>query len=83
MVAEMIEPGRSPAFLAGVKNRDAIGLHAWFSARPRSALEDPCMDGKTVLEAALYQMALGRIDPKDIESRFGPLGSVTPRSAAR
>ena len=82
MVAEMIEPGCAPAFLAGVKNRDAIGLHAWFSARPRSALEDACMDGKTVLEAALYQMALGRIDPKDIEARFGPLAATARRRAA-
>ena len=82
VVAEMIEPGHAPAFLAGVKNRDAIGLHAWFNARPRSALEDACMDGKTVLEAALYQMALGRIDPKDIEGRFGPLGSMAPRRGA-
>ena len=74
VVAEMIEPGRSPRFLAGVKERDSLGLHAWFGARPRSRLDDPCMDGKTALEAALYKMVTGQIDPRDIESRFGPLG---------
>ena len=77
----MIEPGRSPRFLAGVKNRDSLGLHEWFGARPRASLDDPCMDGKTVLEAALYKMAIGRIDPKDIESRFGPLGGRLPRGS--
>ena len=83
VVAEMIEPGRSPRFLAGVKNRDSLGLHEWFGARRRSSLDDPCMDGKTVLQAALYKMAIGRIDPRDIEARFGPLGCELPAGSGQ
>ena len=71
VVAEMIEPAREPGFLEGIKRNDVLGLHEWFHGRARTALSDPCMDGKSAQHAAVYKMYCGQIDPREVESRFG------------
>ena len=71
VVAEMIEPTQEIAFLDGLKHHDGIGLYAWFHDRPRTALTDPDMRGKTAMQAAIYKMSQGLIDPRHVEARFG------------
>lgn len=71
VVAEMIEPMTEPAFLECIKRHDALGLYEWFHARPRTQLADPDMAGKSAMQAAIYKMSQGEIDPRQVEARFG------------
>lgn len=43
----------------------------WRGSR-RTAFDDPDMTGKTAFEHALYKIACGRIDPRDVEHEFEP-----------
>ena len=83
VVAEMIEPGREPGFLEGIKRHDVLGLRAWFEDRTRTALSDPCMEGKSAQQAAIYKMSCGQIDPRAVESRFGLFDALSGMQSIR
>lgn len=71
VVSEMIEPLKEPDFLVLLKKEDSLGLYRWFEQRSHSNWADADMSGKSVLACAIYKMAVGLIDPRDIEARFG------------
>jgi type II secretory ATPase GspE/PulE/Tfp pilus assembly ATPase PilB-like protein len=70
VIAELIEPGLEPGFLACLAERDPMELHRWFESRPKAALNDPDMTGKSAFECALYKALVGQIDPRDVEVQF-------------
>ena len=67
MVSELIEPGLEQAFLRCLSSHQPLSLQQWFDARPRAALSDEDMTGKSSLHCALFKMLDGQIDPRDIE----------------
>lgn len=70
VLAELIEPGLEPDFLTCLTDRDPMALNRWFESRPRSALSEPDMEGKSAFECALYKVLVGQIDPRDVEIQF-------------
>lgn len=70
VVSELIEPGIEPVFLRSLSSHQPLSLQQWFDARPRAALSDADMTGKSSLHCALFKMLDGQIDPRDIEIHF-------------
>ena len=71
VAAECIEPPAEPEFLMGLKENDGLMLHRWFDQRPRTALADASMNGKSAKECALFKVWNGQVDPRTIEQFFG------------
>ena len=80
VVAEMIDPVREPEFLHGVKNKDGVGLYQWFAKRSQQALVLAEPQRQSAQQMAIYKMAQGILDPRDVLARFGGVDvSVTQR----
>jgi type II secretory ATPase GspE/PulE/Tfp pilus assembly ATPase PilB-like protein len=71
VVAEMIDPVRESAFLEGLKNKDGVGLYQWFVQRTQQALELAEPHRQSAQQIAMYKMAQGLLDPRDVQARFG------------
>ncbi len=71
VVAEMIDPVREPEFLEGLKNKDGVGLYQWFAHRTQQALELAEPQRQSARQIAIYKMAQGLLDPRDVQARFG------------
>lgn len=71
VVAEMIDPVREPAFLEGLKNKDGVGLYQWFAKRTQRAFELAEPQRQSAQQVAVYKMAQGLLDPRDVQARFG------------
>lgn len=77
VIAELIEPGIEPGFLASLIDRDPMAMHRWFETRPKAVLSRPDMEGKSSFECALYKVLAGQIDPRDVELQFKEVGRWT------
>jgi len=82
VAAEFIEPAEESDFLRGLRHQDGLSLHGWFEQRPRSALPDADMQGKSARQCALYKVWKGLIDPRVIEQFFGMENLLRERSHA-
>ena len=71
VVAEMIAPLGEPEFLQGVKKNNGLELYQWFCARSRQAKERSDLARQSALQIAMYKVAQGLIDPRDVQTRFG------------
>ena len=71
VVAEMIAPLGEPEFLQGVKKNNGLELYQWFCARSRQAKERSDLTRQSALQIAMYKVAQGLIDPRDVQTRFG------------
>ena len=78
VVAEMIEPLCEPEFLEGVKKQDGVGLYRWFTHRSQQALLTSEPQRQSAGQIAIYKMAQGLLDPRDVQARFGAFAAVTP-----
>jgi type II secretory ATPase GspE/PulE/Tfp pilus assembly ATPase PilB-like protein len=76
VVAEMIEPLREPEFLEGVKKQDGVGLYRWFTQRNQQALLACEPQRQSARQIAMYKMAQGLLDPRDVQARFGGLDAT-------
>jgi type II secretory ATPase GspE/PulE/Tfp pilus assembly ATPase PilB-like protein len=79
VVAEMIDPVREPEFLEGVKNKDGVGLYQWFTKRNQQALLLAEPQRQSAQHIAIYKMAQGLLDPRDVQARFGDFDVSGPR----
>lgn len=79
VVAEMIEP--DDRMLEFVRNGDSLGLARYVKGLPKADFLDPCMDNKSALEAAVYKMSIGMIDPREIEPRFSSWETIEQQRA--
>lgn len=79
VVAEMIEP--DDGMLDFVRTGDSLGLARYVKGLPKSDYLDPCMDNKSALEAAVYKMSIGMIDPREIEPRFSSWETIEQQRA--
>lgn len=83
VVAEMIEPLREPEFLEGVKNKDGVGLYRWFSQRNQQALLACEPQRQSARQIAMYKMAQGLLDPRDVQARFGGFDTTVLQRGTR
>ena len=79
VVAEMIDPVREPAFLEGIKNKDGVGLYQWFAQRTQQALDVAEPQRQSARQIAMYKMAQGLLDPRDVQARFGDFDAVASK----
>jgi len=73
VVAEIIVPDKVVRQHIG-EGLDEKAEMYWRQSR-RTGFDDVDMTGKTAFEHALYKVATGRIDPRDLEQEFEPLES--------
>lgn len=77
VVAEMVEPDEN--FLTYVRDAANIELENYAASLRMTALDDPNMLGKSALEAAIYKMQIGLVDPREIEPRFESFETIEIR----
>lgn len=73
VVAEIITPDKLVRQYIAEGHDEKAEMY-WRSSR-RTAFDDADMTGKTAFEHALYKIASGIIDPRDLEHEFEPLES--------
>ena len=83
VVAEMIEPLSEPEFLEGVKHQDGVGLYRWFTHRSQQALLTSQPQRQSARQIAIYKMAQGILDPRDVQARFGAFDAALSMRGAR
>ena len=83
VVAEMIEPLCEPEFLEGVKRQDGVGLYRWFTHRSERALLTAEPQRQSARQIAIYKMAQGILDPRDVQARFGVFDPALSMRGAR
>lgn len=71
VVAEIVVPDKVIRQYISEGHDEKAELY-WRQSR-RTAFDDADMTGKTAFEHALYKVATGNIDPRDIEQEFEPL----------
>lgn len=69
VVAEMIEPNADREVLRCILSGETLRLQEHLEHVSRTAITDPDMTNKSILECALYKASLGMFDPRDIEQR--------------
>lgn len=69
VIAEMIEPSLDHKVLRCIMNQDMIGLQEHLESLPKTAINDPDMTNKTIIDCAMYKALKGTLDPRDIESK--------------
>ena len=72
VVAEMIEPTCESDFLDALNDPNRSTLKYWFDTRSRATLTNDNMFGKSIFECAIFKISIGQIDPRSVETRFGP-----------
>ena len=85
-IVEMIEPPVQLGILKYVRDRDPLGLQLFLDNLPRSAIDDPDMTNKSMMECAMYKATQGMFDVRDIEmktSSFDTVELVKKAQAAR
>lgn len=68
-VAQMIEPNTDREILRYIHRNDTLGLLQYLEELPRAAIDDPNMDNKSLMEAAVYKAIIGLVDPRDVEAK--------------
>lgn len=69
VVAEMIEPTTKMLML--FRDSKNLELRAYIRGLRKSGFDEPDSTGKTALEVAMYHVARGVIDPREVEMKFG------------
>lgn len=69
LVAEMIEP--TPEMLLLFRDSKNLELKEYIRSMRTARFDEPDTDGKSALEVAMYHVAHGTIDPKEVELKFG------------
>lgn len=69
VVAEMIEP--TPRMLLLFRDSKNLELKRYIRSLRRARFDEPDSTGKNALEVAMYHVAQGVIDPKEVELKFG------------
>lgn len=69
VVAEMLEPNADRTILNHIRDGNTLALQEHLEQVERTAIEDPDMTNKSILECALFKALQGTFDPRDIELR--------------
>ncbi len=71
-VAEMLSSTHDAELFSLLGQADRTNIENWVATRIRKPHVDPDMRGKSALDCALYKMSIGQIDPREVETNFGP-----------
>ncbi len=71
-VAEMFSSTHDAELFSLLGQADRTNIENWVATRIRKPHVDPDMRGKSALDCALYKMSIGQIDPREVETNFGP-----------
>lgn len=69
VVAEMIEP--TPEMLLLFRESKNLELKEYIRNQRTARFDEPDSTGKSALEVAMYHVARGIVDPKEVETKFG------------
>lgn len=69
VVAEMIEP--TPQMLLLFRDKKNLELKRYIRAQRTVGFDHPDSTGKSALEVAMYHVAHGTVDPREVELKFG------------
>lgn len=69
VVAEMIEP--TPRMLLLFRDSKNLELKRYIRSLRKARFDEPDSTGKSALEVAMYHVAQGVIDPREVELKFG------------
>jgi type II secretory ATPase GspE/PulE/Tfp pilus assembly ATPase PilB-like protein len=68
-VASLLEPQVDRQMLRYIRENDTLGFQEYCESLERSAIDDPDMTNKSMIECAMYKALLGLLDPRDIEQK--------------
>lgn len=80
VVAEMIEP--TPKMLLLFRDSKNLELKHYIRSLRTARFDEPDTTGKSALEVAMYHVARGVLDPKEIELKFGSFDQYELERAA-
>lgn len=66
-VAEFIDPTTNREVLRQIRDRNMLALQEHLESLERSAVTDPNMDNKSLMEVGMYKVFHGMHDPRDLE----------------
>jgi type II secretory ATPase GspE/PulE/Tfp pilus assembly ATPase PilB-like protein len=66
-ISEMLEPNSHYELLRMIRDGDTLGMQEFVNTLPRTAIDDPNMDNKNIVECGMYKALQGQLDPRDIE----------------
>lgn len=69
VVAEMIEP--TPRMLLLFRDSKNLELKQYIRSLRKARFDEPDSTGKSAMEVAMYHVAEGTIDPREVEIKFG------------
>ena len=69
VVAEMIEP--TPKMLLMFRDMKNAELKQYIRSQRTAAFDEPDSTGKSAMEVAMYHVARGIVDPREVEVKFG------------
>ncbi len=79
--SEMIEPDEQ--FCRLVSKGDGVGMQYYLDElRAGRRYDDPDMRGKSSMDCAIYKMAVGELDPREIEPRYADFETCELRRAS-
>lgn len=76
VVAEFLEPNTDRTILRKIREQDTLGLKIHLESLQRSAIDDPDMTNKSLMECAMYKVFIGIFDPRDVEKRTSSFETV-------
>lgn len=69
VVASMLEPQVDREMLRHIRKNDTLGLQEYCETLEKTAIDDPDMTNKTIMDCAMYKATQGLLDPRDIEQK--------------
>ena len=86
VVASMLEPQVDRQMLRHIRANDTLALQEYCETLEKSAIDDPDMTNKSMMECAMYKAQLGLLDPRDIEQKtmaFDTFERIQKRKSAQ
>lgn len=69
VVASMLEPQVDRQILRHIRANDTLALQEYCETLEKTAIDDPNMTNKSMMDCAMYKALLGTLDPRDIEQK--------------
>jgi type II secretory ATPase GspE/PulE/Tfp pilus assembly ATPase PilB-like protein len=76
VISELKEPNTDRKYLRYVKNNDFLSAQEHSENLERSAIDDPDMTNKSIMENAVYKMLQGTFDPRIVEARTTSFATI-------
>lgn len=68
-VASLLEPQVDRQMLRYIRENDTLGFQEYCESLEKTAIDDPDMTNKSMIDCAMYKALQGTLDPRDIEQK--------------